>query len=86
MDDSLVPFQKLPIEVGRMTLSRWIAAGQFPAPAHTICNRRYWSASDVQLFIDGKRDGWAPDANAANRRRVLLERMHGRTRWAEAIA
>jgi len=81
MTETLVPFHKLPADVSRMTLSRWMRRGVFPSPAETIEGRRYWSAADVAAWERGKRSGWPPDAGAAARRDVVLERTHGKVKW-----
>jgi hypothetical protein len=86
MGDTLVPFHKLPVDITRITLCRWIAMGTFPAPADTISGRRYWSQSDLSAWSAGKRRGWLPDAGAADRKRTMLERARGNVPWAEAVA
>jgi len=44
----------LGIIANRMTLKRWIQAGNFPAPIRLGANSLAWRAAEVEEFLEGR--------------------------------
>ena len=40
------------ISVSRITIWRWVKAGQFPAPAKLLNGRNYWYGRDVEDWLN----------------------------------
>ncbi len=42
------------VPVSRVTIWRWIKAGQFPKPVRVINGRNYWAEDDIRQWLNAK--------------------------------